>query len=148
MPSTYTLLVPIGKIHSSAPPFPLPSWGRILSATGSIPLTSTSSLTNEPLTLDPTKVSVSFLPSPSSPLSSAGPLHVLTNGEPEIFDEGRAKKLLMEQEINVQIDLGFEGGEEAKYWTCDFSYVREIFFLIFLGGGCQPPTDALLSLFS
>jgi len=37
-------------------------------------------------------------------------------------DEERAKEILQEQEFEVLVNLGL-GGESAKYWTCDFSYV-------------------------
>lgn len=91
------------------------SWGRILAATGSIPQSLSSPL-------HPDKVSVTFVPSSSSP--NATPLPVLVNGEPEKVDEVRASEKLALNEFEIVVDLG--GGEEsevAKYWTCDFSYV-------------------------
>lgn len=90
------------------------SWGRILSATGSVPLSSPSAPTLE---IDPTRVSVTFVPADGSE-----PLHVLTNGEPENVDEERAKKILEMEDINIEVDLKL-GSESATYWTCDFSYV-------------------------
>ncbi|KAJ6591747.1 hypothetical protein DFH09DRAFT_183119 [Mycena vulgaris] len=83
------------------------NWGRILAATGSIHLPA----------LDPSKVSVTFLPS-----DNTASLPVLVNGEPEIVDEVRAKEILGLEDFGICIDLGGIGNEEATYWTCDFSY--------------------------
>ncbi|KAH9000138.1 arginine biosynthesis bifunctional protein ArgJ beta chain [Lactarius akahatsu] len=68
------------------------NWGRVLAATGSVPLSAP---------LDPTRVNVSFVPTD--------------------VDEVRAKEILSAEdlEVRVELDLGSEG---AKYWTCDFSY--------------------------
>ncbi|KZP14549.1 arginine biosynthesis bifunctional protein ARG7 [Athelia psychrophila] len=85
------------------------NWGRILAATGAVPLPSSS-------TLDPARVSVSFLPADRS-----APLPVLVNGEPQKVDEARAKEILQEEEFEVEVKLGM-GAESAQYWTCDFSY--------------------------
>ena len=90
------------------------SWGRILAATGSVPLSSPTSPTLE---IDPKRVSVVF-----SPADGSEPLHVLTNGEPENVDEERAKEILEMEDINVEVDLKLGDGS-ATYWTCDFSYV-------------------------
>lgn len=68
--------------------------------------------------LDPTKVSVSFVPADGS-----SPLPVLVDGEPEKVDEDRAKEILSNEEFEVVVDLGTGGNETARYWTCDFSYV-------------------------
>ncbi|KAL0955254.1 hypothetical protein HGRIS_004148 [Hohenbuehelia grisea] len=84
------------------------NWGRILSATGSVPLSTP---------LDPTKVSVSFVPSDGS-----ATLPVLVGGEPESVDEVRAKEILSNEDFEVLVDLGTGGSEVARYWTCDFSY--------------------------
>lgn len=84
------------------------SWGRVLAATGSVPLTAP---------LDPARVSVSFIPTDGSPV-----LPLLVNGEPEQVDEVRAKEILSAEDLEVRVDLGL-GSESAKYWTCDFSYV-------------------------
>ena len=81
-----------------------PSWGRVLAATGSVPLTAP---------LDPARVNVSFVP-PVLPL--------LVNGEPEQVDEVRAKEILSAEDLEIRVDLGL-GSESAKYWTCNFSYV-------------------------
>ncbi|KAF8838416.1 arginine biosynthesis protein ArgJ [Paxillus ammoniavirescens] len=90
------------------------NWGRILSSTGSTPLS---------IPLDPTLVSVSFVPSPTS--SNPTPLLVLENGEPVGVDEERASEILGEEEFEIRVDLGGQGvggNEAARYWTCDFSY--------------------------
>ncbi|KAF8645913.1 hypothetical protein AX16_007487 [Volvariella volvacea WC 439] len=98
------------------------NWGRILAATGSVPLSpsTTTSAQSQP-EIDPTKVSVTFIPSDGS-----SPLPVLINGEPENVDEVRAKEILVLEDFEVEVDLGMETkkGEEgvARYWTCDFSY--------------------------
>jgi glutamate N-acetyltransferase/amino-acid N-acetyltransferase len=90
------------------------SWGRVLAATGSVPLSAP---------LDPTRVSVSFIPVDGSPV-----LPLLVNGEPENVDEVRAKEILSAEDLEVRVELGL-GSESAKYWTCDFSYVSSICWL-------------------
>jgi hypothetical protein len=65
---------------------------------------------------------VSFIPPTTS--ADPTPLKLLTNGEPEpAIDEERASVILAEEDLEVLIDLGVEGGQSAKYWTCDFSHV-------------------------
>ncbi|KAI9464469.1 arginine biosynthesis bifunctional protein ArgJ beta chain [Lactarius psammicola] len=83
------------------------SWGRVLAATGSVPLSAP---------LDPTRVNVSFVPTDGSPV-----LPLLVSGEPENVDEVRAKEILSAEDLEVRVELGL-GSESAKYWTCDFSY--------------------------
>ncbi|KAH9010878.1 arginine biosynthesis bifunctional protein ArgJ beta chain [Lactarius pseudohatsudake] len=83
------------------------NWGRVLAATGSVPLSAP---------LDPTRVNVSFVPTDGSPV-----LPLLVNGEPEKVDEVRAKEILSAEDLEVRVELGL-GSESAKYWTCDFSY--------------------------
>ena len=95
----------------------LNSWGRILAATGSVPL-SPSSTTGEPTVIDPTKVSVTIVPA-----DGTAPLPVLVNGEPENVDEDRAKEIMTQEDFELLVDLGGLGDGEAQYWTCDFSYV-------------------------
>ncbi|KIK03993.1 hypothetical protein K443DRAFT_676312 [Laccaria amethystina LaAM-08-1] len=94
------------------------NWGRILAASGSIPLLP-SSPTGEPLTIDPTKVNVTFIPS-----DGTSPLPVLVNGEPEVVDEERAKEIMTLEDFEISVNLGMSDNPEgeAKYWTCDFSY--------------------------
>ncbi|KAJ8462396.1 hypothetical protein ONZ51_g10935 [Trametes cubensis] len=83
------------------------NWGRILAATGSIPLSAP---------LDPTRVNVSFVPT-----DGTAPLPLLVNGEPEKVDEVRAKEIISQEDLEIKVELGI-GTESAKYWTCDFSY--------------------------
>ena len=97
--------------------FFLNSWGRILAATGSISFLPSSTGAPAP-TIDPTKVNVTFLPS-----DGTTPLPVLVNGEPEKVNEERAKEILSLEDFEVLVDLGMKGDGEARYWTCDFSYV-------------------------
>lgn len=92
------------------------NWGRILAATGSVPLLSSPSDPHP--TIDPTKVAVTFIPSDGST-----PLPVLVNGEPEVVNEERASEILKNEEFELVVDLGLGGQGEARYWTCDFSYV-------------------------
>lgn len=91
------------------------NWGRILAATGSVPLTPSSAF--GPPVIDPTKVNVTFIPSDSTAV-----LPVLINGEPEVVDEVRAKKILGLEDFEILVDIGMGGDWEARYWTCDFSY--------------------------
>ncbi|TFK92587.1 arginine biosynthesis bifunctional protein ARG7 [Polyporus arcularius HHB13444] len=83
------------------------NWGRILAATGSIPL-------SQPL--EPSRVNVSFIPT-----DGTAPLPLLVNGEPEKVDEARAKEIITQEDLEIKVELGL-GSESAKYWTCDFSY--------------------------
>ncbi|KAG8966804.1 hypothetical protein FRC03_011327 [Tulasnella sp. 419] len=86
------------------------NWGRILCAVG-----YTTSLSRP---IDPTKISLSFIPSDGSE-----PLKLLTQGEPEIVDEVRAKVILEREELEIKVELGL-GSEIAQYFTCDLSHVR------------------------
>ena len=95
----------------ACPPTSSSSWGRILAATGSIPLSAP---------LDPTRVNVSFVPT-----DGTAPLPLLVNGEPEKVDEVRAKEIISQEDLEIKVELGI-GTESAKYWTCDFSYVRAL----------------------
>ena len=38
------------------------------------------------------------------------------------MDEDLASKILAEEELEIEVDLGLGGGFEAWYYTCDFSY--------------------------
>ena len=89
----------------------LHSWGRILAATGSIPLSKP---------IDPTRVNVSFVPT-----DGTAALPLLVNGEPEKVDEARASEIIGQEDLEIKVELGL-GSESAKYWTCDFSYVSVI----------------------
>ncbi|WVR06429.1 arginine biosynthesis bifunctional protein ArgJ, mitochondrial [Kwoniella sp. DSM 27419] len=87
------------------------NWGRILCAVG---------YTDSPAPINPTTVSVSFIPPATS--ANTACLRLLTNGEPEAdIDESRASEILAEEDLEVEIDLG-QGQEEARVWTCDFSH--------------------------
>jgi hypothetical protein len=37
-------------------------------------------------------------------------------------DEDLASKILAEEELEIEVDLGLGGGFEGRYYTCDFSY--------------------------
>jgi glutamate N-acetyltransferase/amino-acid N-acetyltransferase len=65
--------------------------------------------------VDPTRVSVSFVPSDGSEI-----LRTLVRGEPQQVDEARAKKILDLEDIEIRVDLE-KGSESAAYYTCDFS---------------------------
>ncbi|KAF9011943.1 arginine biosynthesis protein ArgJ [Cyathus striatus] len=94
------------------------NWGRILAATGSVPLSAPSPSAPSP-TIDPTRVNVTFIPA-----DGTTPLPVLVNGEPENVDEDRAKEILVNEDFEILVDLGMSDNPEgtAQYWTCDFSY--------------------------
>ena len=96
------------------------NWGRILCAVG-----YTNGL--DAGTVVPEKTSVSFVPTDGSEV-----LKLLVAGEPETVDEARAAKILEDEDLEILVDLGGEGGkEEASYWFCDFSHVR--FFSVGVG---------------
>lgn len=38
------------------------------------------------------------------------------------MDEDLASKILAEEQLEIEVDLGLGGGFEARYYTCDFSY--------------------------
>jgi len=82
------------------------NWGRILCAVGYAPVNC----------VDPTKVSVSFVPS-----DGTADLALLVNGEPQIIDEARASQILEKEDLEIRVTLGV-GNEGAKYYTCDFSH--------------------------
>ncbi|GAA6036818.1 hypothetical protein JCM8097_003493 [Rhodosporidiobolus ruineniae] len=84
------------------------NWGRILCAVGySSPLS---------FSIDPSRVSVSFIPTDGS-----AELKLLVNGEPENVDEERAAQILREEDLEIRVELGM-GEEKATYWTCDLSH--------------------------
>ncbi|KAG8790487.1 hypothetical protein FRC12_011761 [Ceratobasidium sp. 428] len=88
------------------------NWGRILCAVGYTALPSGTPI-------NPTKVSVSFVPDQGSPDQT--PLPLLTNGEPELANEERASEILQREDLEIRVQLGL-GDESAKYYTCDFSH--------------------------
>ncbi|KAM0746764.1 Arginine biosynthesis bifunctional protein ArgJ beta chain [Meredithblackwellia eburnea MCA 4105] len=83
------------------------NWGRILCAVG---------YSQPDFAIDPTKVSVSFIPTDGSP-----ELKLLINGEPEKVDEVRASEILKMEDLEIRVELGL-GEESATYWTCDLSH--------------------------
>ncbi|CAD6583541.1 MAG: hypothetical protein CYPHOPRED_002388 [Cyphobasidiales sp. Tagirdzhanova-0007] len=83
------------------------NWGRILCAVGYS--------TPSSFTIDPLKVSVSFVPSDGS-----GVLRTLIRGEPQSVDEVKAKRILDLEDIEIQVDLEM-GDHSAAYFTCDLS---------------------------
>jgi glutamate N-acetyltransferase/amino-acid N-acetyltransferase len=125
MPTDSHPVNPISNLHLNSPTI---SWGRILAATGSVPLSSSTASQDVPV-INPTKVSVTFIPSDGTAV-----LPVLLNGEPEKVDEDRAKQILSKEDINIVVDLGLSGDGEATYWTCDFSYVSSYLHLLCLKG--------------
>jgi len=79
------------------------NWGRILCAIG-----------YADADFDITKVSVSLS-------SKAGEIDVCKNGSGIDFSEEIAKKVLIEEEIIISINLG-DGTEQATAWGCDLTY--------------------------
>ena len=90
------------------------NWGRILCAIG-----YTQWLSDD--AIEPGKTSVSFVPTENSASKKEGPLKLLVNGEPEQVDEARAARLLQDEDLRIDVELG-TGKEEATYWFCDFSH--------------------------
>ncbi|MGE5605331.1 MAG: bifunctional glutamate N-acetyltransferase/amino-acid acetyltransferase ArgJ [Bacteroidota bacterium] len=75
------------------------NWGRILAAVG-----------YSGVAIDPDRVSISL-----------GDLPVYQKGVGLVFDETKAKQILSQKEIIINIDLS-DGKETASVWTCDLSY--------------------------
>ncbi|RMZ91442.1 hypothetical protein DV736_g1343, partial [Chaetothyriales sp. CBS 134916] len=93
------------------------NWGRILCAIG-----YTQGLEGEEKeVVVPARTSVSFIPSNNSATKHEGVLRLLVNGEPQAVDEARATRLLEDEDLIVDVDLG-TGVERGQYWTCDFSH--------------------------
>ena len=90
------------------------NWGRILMAMGNTPGLADG-------TIDPQRLSVSFVPANNSASREEGVLRLLVRGEPEQVDEERAAKLLQDEDLVIDLDLG-TGAEEGRYWFCDFSH--------------------------
>jgi glutamate N-acetyltransferase/amino-acid N-acetyltransferase len=84
------------------------NWGRILCATGYAEGVDS---------VVPSETSVSFLPTDGSP-----ELKLLVRGEPEKVDEERAAEILEAEDLEIVVKLSESKGEEAVYWTCDFSH--------------------------
>ncbi len=79
------------------------NWGRVLCAMG---------YSGEQF--DPEKVEVAFA-------SAAGEVLVCQNGRGVDFDEELAKKILSEDEVDIDIAIQ-EGGESCTCWGCDITY--------------------------
>lgn len=90
------------------------NWGRILCAIGYTPGLDAGAI-------DPSKTNVSFVPAENSATKSEGVLKLLVDGEPQAVDEERAARLLEDEDLVIDVNLG-TGTEEAKYWFCDFSH--------------------------
>ena len=79
------------------------NWGRVLCALG-----------YSGASLDITKIDVSFM-------SKVGSILVCKNGAGVPFSEEEAKKILLEKEITVLVELN-SGCHEATAWGCDLTY--------------------------
>ena len=79
------------------------NWGRVLCAMG---------YSGE--SFDPNKVDISFS-------SEAGDILVCEQGRGLVFDEDLAKKILTEDEVDIDITLA-EGDESCTCWGCDITY--------------------------
>jgi glutamate N-acetyltransferase/amino-acid N-acetyltransferase len=84
------------------------NWGRILCATGYAEGVDS---------VVPEETSVSFVPTDGSE-----ELKLLVKGEPEQVDESRAAKILEAEDLEICVRLSEKSGEEAVFWTCDFSH--------------------------
>lgn len=85
------------------------NWGRILCAIGYSDVDDKAVL--------PHKTSVSFIPTDGSPR-----LQLLIDGEPQAVDEKRALNILELSDIEIEINLGTGGNQQASFWTCDLSH--------------------------
>lgn len=79
------------------------NWGRVLCAIG-----------YSGADVDISKVEVSFI-------SNKGEIKVCENGAGIDFSEEKAKEILLEKEITINITLG-DGSSEATAWGCDLTY--------------------------
>jgi glutamate N-acetyltransferase/amino-acid N-acetyltransferase len=79
------------------------NWGRVICAAG-----------YSGADFDPDRVKILFE-------SRAGSVLVCDNGAPVEFLEEKAKKILLEEEITIILDLG-SGPGKAEAWGCDLSY--------------------------
>jgi glutamate N-acetyltransferase/amino-acid N-acetyltransferase len=79
------------------------NWGRVLCALGyaGVPF-------------DPALVDIAYA-------SSAGEILLCRRGGPVVFSEDEAKRILMEEEVEIRITLG-DGPGEAVVWGCDLTY--------------------------
>lgn len=79
------------------------NWGRVLCAIG-----------YSGAQFDPNAIDVAFA-------SSAGEILVCQNGAGVVFDEAKAKQILLEKEVTILVRMQ-EGQESATCWGCDLSY--------------------------
>ncbi|NLL70583.1 MAG: bifunctional glutamate N-acetyltransferase/amino-acid acetyltransferase ArgJ [Epulopiscium sp.] len=79
------------------------NWGRILASMG-----------YSGVTFDPHKITICFK-------SAGGSIVLMKQGSPLNFDEEKAKKILKEEEIQINVYLD-SGKEKAVGWGCDLSY--------------------------
>ena len=88
------------------------NWGRILCAIGNAKFSKAQ--------FDLSQVSVAFLDKDGTPFS------LLDKGEPQNFDEERAKAILQEEDIRIVVDMGSgsggKGTSSSDLWFCDFSH--------------------------
>ncbi|MDR0598801.1 MAG: bifunctional ornithine acetyltransferase/N-acetylglutamate synthase [Treponema sp.] len=85
------------------------NWGRVLCALGyAKPGGAGDAL------FEPEAVSVVFA-------SAAGAIQVCGNGESFLFSEREAKRILMEEEIDIDVTVG-TGPGRAQAWGCDLTY--------------------------
>jgi len=79
------------------------NWGRVLCAIG-----------YSGAQFDPNAIDVAFA-------SCAGEILVCQNGAGVVFDEAKAKQILLEKEVTILVRMQ-EGQESATCWGCDLSY--------------------------
>lgn len=79
------------------------NWGRILCAIG---------YTEGEFAVDTIAVSIS---------SAKGQIDVCKNGAGVAFDEDKAKEILLQEEVHIDIDMQ-QGDGEATAWGCDLTY--------------------------
>lgn len=79
------------------------NWGRILCAIG---------YTEGDFAVDTIAVTIS---------SQKGSIDVCNNGAGVAFDEDKAKEILLQEEIHIDIDMQ-QGDEQATAWGCDLTY--------------------------
>ena len=79
------------------------NWGRVLCAIG-----------YSKADVDVTKVRVTFS-------SNKGEILVCENGAGVVFSEEKAKEILLEKEININVSVG-DGKFSSKAWGCDLTY--------------------------
>ena len=86
------------------------NWGRILCAVG-----NTQGLAPGAVSME--KTSVSFVP-----VNEMEVLKLLVDGEPQRVDEERAAEILAAEDLEILVDLGWQGKAKADFWTCDLSH--------------------------